>query len=228
MILADTSVWIDHLRNGRDDLTRRLSAGQVLCHPFVRGELSAGQIKDRTATLQFLAELPPAEVAGVLAREAIETTRGATGAAYTQGLDAFLGLARCVRLCIMAGVRVRQAAYPTLAVNRDDDIDLEERREDAADRRADRVRIDYDRERETEAENERDGFPMTPLGRAEALEAVLARHPHVDPDGRHGAKIIEIKHRLQRPDPPDPPAPAAPRNRAERRQAQRRLRRASG
>ncbi|MFN9928570.1 MAG: type II toxin-antitoxin system VapC family toxin [Phenylobacterium sp.] len=63
MILADTSVWIDHLRNGRDDLAARLSAGGVLGHPYVRGELAAGQIRDRAVTLRLLAELPPAEVA---------------------------------------------------------------------------------------------------------------------------------------------------------------------
>ena len=34
MILVDTSVWVDHLRRGNDDLGRLLVGEQVLCHPF--------------------------------------------------------------------------------------------------------------------------------------------------------------------------------------------------
>ncbi|SEL91735.1 hypothetical protein SAMN05444413_12212 [Roseivivax marinus] len=31
MILADTSVWIDHLRQGDAELARGLEAGQIAC-----------------------------------------------------------------------------------------------------------------------------------------------------------------------------------------------------
>ena len=40
MILVDSSVWIDHLRRGDARLAELLSAGQVLPHPFVIGELA--------------------------------------------------------------------------------------------------------------------------------------------------------------------------------------------
>lgn len=37
MILADTSVWIDHLRSGDEKLASVLHDGLVLIHPFVVG-----------------------------------------------------------------------------------------------------------------------------------------------------------------------------------------------
>lgn len=39
MILADTSVLVDHLRRGNDTLVQALEADVVVCHPFVVGEL---------------------------------------------------------------------------------------------------------------------------------------------------------------------------------------------
>jgi predicted nucleic acid-binding protein len=47
VILVDTSVWVDHLRKGDRALERLLGAGEVLCHPFVVGELAMGSLKDR-------------------------------------------------------------------------------------------------------------------------------------------------------------------------------------
>ena len=40
MILADTSVWIDHLRSENLQLTVLLRDDQVLMHPMVVGELA--------------------------------------------------------------------------------------------------------------------------------------------------------------------------------------------
>ena len=42
MILADTSVWIEHLRSANTMLSELLGAGEVLGHPFVSGELALG------------------------------------------------------------------------------------------------------------------------------------------------------------------------------------------
>lgn len=42
MILADTSVWIDHLRRHNSKLEGLLNAGDVVSHPFVIGELALG------------------------------------------------------------------------------------------------------------------------------------------------------------------------------------------
>lgn len=63
MILLDTSVWIDHLRQGDAQVASALEAGLVLCHPFVIGELACGQLKSRAEILGLLAALPQALVA---------------------------------------------------------------------------------------------------------------------------------------------------------------------
>ena len=63
MILADTSIWIDHLRGGDDALARQLEAGAVLMHPFVLGEIACGSLKRRAHTLSLLRALPMAAVA---------------------------------------------------------------------------------------------------------------------------------------------------------------------
>ena len=63
MILVDTSVWIDHLRRGNAPLVAALEAGNVLCHPFVIGELACGSLKHRAEVLGLLNELPQASLA---------------------------------------------------------------------------------------------------------------------------------------------------------------------
>ena len=42
MILVDTSVWIDHLRQSDAELTNLLNTGRVLTHRLVIGELAFG------------------------------------------------------------------------------------------------------------------------------------------------------------------------------------------
>lgn len=63
MILVDTSVWIDHLRQGDAKLQALLNASQVLIHPFVIGELALGNLQQREVILNALRNLPPASVA---------------------------------------------------------------------------------------------------------------------------------------------------------------------
>ncbi len=58
MILADTSVWIDHLRRRDPRLQAELESGQVLIHPFVVGELACGNLRNRHEVLALLAHLP--------------------------------------------------------------------------------------------------------------------------------------------------------------------------
>jgi predicted nucleic acid-binding protein len=60
MILADTSVWVDHLRQGDADLARALEQGAIAIHPFVLGEIALGHLKNRRDVLDLLAALPPA------------------------------------------------------------------------------------------------------------------------------------------------------------------------
>ena len=63
MILADTSVWIDHFRSGNKELLRHLNQGQIAIHPCIIAELALGSMKERTRTLALLDLLPPVRVA---------------------------------------------------------------------------------------------------------------------------------------------------------------------
>ena len=63
MILADTSVWIDHLRRSDRQLSAALAANVVLVHPFVIGELACAALPNRAVLLAKLAALPQAPVA---------------------------------------------------------------------------------------------------------------------------------------------------------------------
>jgi predicted nucleic acid-binding protein len=61
--LADTSIWVDHLRGGDPGLGRLLDRGEVLGHCFVTGELALGNLRQRHLVLRGLQELPQATVA---------------------------------------------------------------------------------------------------------------------------------------------------------------------
>lgn len=63
MILADTSVWIDHLRSGNASLAESLQAGNVLVHPFIIGELACGYLEPRREILRMLQDLPGSRIA---------------------------------------------------------------------------------------------------------------------------------------------------------------------
>jgi len=63
MILADTTIWIEHFRQNQILLADMLLKGSVLMHPFVCGELACGSFKDRTSSLFDLNALPFAELA---------------------------------------------------------------------------------------------------------------------------------------------------------------------
>ncbi len=64
MLLADTSVWVEHLRHGEPRLASLLNAGEVLCHPLVVGELACGNLRRRGEILELLASLPAIGKAG--------------------------------------------------------------------------------------------------------------------------------------------------------------------
>lgn len=63
MVLADTSVWVQHFRRGEPVLAERLSEGLVLMHPFISGELACGNLRNRSSILSDLHALPAANVA---------------------------------------------------------------------------------------------------------------------------------------------------------------------
>ena len=58
MILADTTIWVDHLRKGEPGLVALLNDSRVLIHPVVIGELACGNLPDRDAVLGLLGSLP--------------------------------------------------------------------------------------------------------------------------------------------------------------------------
>lgn len=60
MILPDASIWIDHLRCANPPLARLLEGGEVICHPFVIGELACGDLRQRPLTLHLLQTLEEA------------------------------------------------------------------------------------------------------------------------------------------------------------------------
>jgi predicted nucleic acid-binding protein len=59
-VLVDTSVWVDHFRQGNRLLADCLRGGEVWTHPFVIGELACGAIERRSEILGLLAALPHA------------------------------------------------------------------------------------------------------------------------------------------------------------------------
>ena len=63
MVLADTSVWIQHFRRGEPTFAERLSEGLILMHPFVVGELACGNLKQRAVILAEMNLLPAAHPA---------------------------------------------------------------------------------------------------------------------------------------------------------------------
>jgi predicted nucleic acid-binding protein len=63
MILVDTSVWVNHFRQGNPRLGQALEDGHVLMHPFVIGEIACGCLKSRPKVLGDLQRLPSAVAA---------------------------------------------------------------------------------------------------------------------------------------------------------------------
>ena len=58
MILADTSVWIDHFRSEDLYLASLLDRNEILIHPMAIGELACGNVGNRTEVMRLLRRLP--------------------------------------------------------------------------------------------------------------------------------------------------------------------------
>lgn len=58
MILADSSIWVDHFRAGDAHLQALLDGEEVIIHPFVIGELSLGHIPRYDDVMVMLGDLP--------------------------------------------------------------------------------------------------------------------------------------------------------------------------
>lgn len=58
MILADTSIWADHLRQSDARLAELLADSQIFMHAFVLGEIALGFLRQRASILALMQELP--------------------------------------------------------------------------------------------------------------------------------------------------------------------------
>lgn len=58
MILVDTSVWVEHLRSGENNLAALLNRVAVATHPMIIGELACGNLNNRELFLSLLKSLP--------------------------------------------------------------------------------------------------------------------------------------------------------------------------
>lgn len=63
MILVDTSVWIDHFRTPVATLEHLIRVERAMCHPFIRGELAVGHLRDWLEVVGALQALPQAKTA---------------------------------------------------------------------------------------------------------------------------------------------------------------------
>lgn len=63
MVVVDTSVWVSHFRNSSVQLQKLLLDREVLCHPFIIGELACGRLHNRKEILSLLQNLPQAQTA---------------------------------------------------------------------------------------------------------------------------------------------------------------------
>jgi predicted nucleic acid-binding protein len=74
MILADTSVWVDHFRFGNEELRRQLTGLRIVTHPCIVAELALGSLPQRGTTLAYLERLPSVRMARLdEVRQMIET-----------------------------------------------------------------------------------------------------------------------------------------------------------
>jgi predicted nucleic acid-binding protein len=58
MILVDSSVWIDHLRQKDVLLSQLLINNQVCIHPMIIGELACGNLQNRSSIIKLWQSLP--------------------------------------------------------------------------------------------------------------------------------------------------------------------------
>ena len=63
MILADTSIWVDHLRGNNPEMAQLLAMGRILMHPFIVAEIALGSLHNRRERLSDLGSLLEVQVA---------------------------------------------------------------------------------------------------------------------------------------------------------------------
>jgi predicted nucleic acid-binding protein len=63
IVLADSSVWVDHFKRPNEHLELLLADGNILCHPYIVGEVSCGTPPRRRAFIDFLSNLEALPIA---------------------------------------------------------------------------------------------------------------------------------------------------------------------
>jgi hypothetical protein len=63
VILADTSVWVDHLRGRNAEMVDLLTIGQIVMHPFIVAEIALGSLHNRQRRLDEMDALRQVRVA---------------------------------------------------------------------------------------------------------------------------------------------------------------------
>ena len=60
-VIADSSIWIDHINEGREELASLLKRRRVVLHPMIIGEIALGSIAKRRVVIEELSKLPSAK-----------------------------------------------------------------------------------------------------------------------------------------------------------------------
>jgi predicted nucleic acid-binding protein len=63
MILADSSIWVDHLRRKDAAMEAQLGERSIVIHPFIVGEVALGHLERRAEVLLRLHWLPRVTIA---------------------------------------------------------------------------------------------------------------------------------------------------------------------
>ncbi len=63
MILADTSIWVDHLQSRKPEIEKFLNRGQIVMHPLVVAEIALGSLHHRRKRLHEMDALRELSVA---------------------------------------------------------------------------------------------------------------------------------------------------------------------
>ena len=108
MTLVDTSIWIEHLRQGNELLSKLLHREEVLIHPFIVGELALGSMRNRAEIMNLLSSLPHLSVAEHEEVLALVESRSLAGTGIGW-VDAHL-----LASALMASARVFTADRPLL------------------------------------------------------------------------------------------------------------------
>jgi predicted nucleic acid-binding protein len=63
VILADTSIWLDHLRGHTPEMVNLLGRGEIAMHPFIVAEIALGSLHNRRQRLAEMGALLEVRVA---------------------------------------------------------------------------------------------------------------------------------------------------------------------